>query len=106
LAVRIFPRNMVGGEGKTSRMRSITRVQGQTLWVAIVVAGPPLLLVLVIGLIISIIQTGTSVNEPTVSFIPKILALVLFLALYGAVAVDVLVDFTRDLWTHIPEDVR
>jgi len=79
---------------------------GQTLWVAIVVAGPPLLLVLVIGLIISTIQTGTSVNEPTVSFIPKILALVLFLALYGAVALDVLVDFTRDLWTHIPEDIR
>src|SRR3546814_1575124 len=58
----------------------------QALWVIMIVAGPPLILMCVIGFVISIIQTATSINEPTISFIPKLLMLVLFLAIYGAIA--------------------
>src|SRR3546814_8488161 len=70
---------------------------GQALWVIMIVAGPPLILMFVIGFVISIIQTATSINEPTISFIPKLLMLVLFLAIYGAIAGDLLIDYTRDL---------
>jgi flagellar biosynthetic protein FliQ len=51
---------------------------------------------LVVGLIISMIQAATSINEQTVSFVPKLLAFILFLALYGATAGDLLIDYTRD----------
>src|SRR3546814_15140103 len=75
---------------------------GQALWVIMIVAGPPLILMFVIGFVISIIQTATSINEPTISFIPKLLMLVLFLAIYGAIAGALQFDYTRDLWMHLP----
>src|SRR3546814_4670538 len=71
---------------------------GQALWVIMIVAGPPLILMFVIGFVISIIQTATSLHEPTISFIPKLPMLVLFIAIYGASAGDRLIANTRDLW--------
>jgi flagellar biosynthesis protein FliQ len=79
---------------------------GQALWVMTLVAGPPLIIMLVVGLIISMIQAATSINEQTVSFVPKLLAFILFLALYGATVGDLLIDYTRDLLMHIPDDIR
>ncbi|PJG45826.1 flagellar biosynthetic protein FliQ [Sphingobium sp. LB126] len=79
---------------------------GQALWVIMIVAGPPLIIMLVVGLIVSMIQAATSINEQTVSFVPKLLAFILFLALYGATAGDLLIDYTRDLLTHIPDDIK
>ena len=79
---------------------------GQALWVMTLVAGPPLIIMLVVGLIISMIQAATSINEQTVSFVPKLLAFSLFLALYGATVGDLLIDYTRDLLMHIPDDIR
>src|SRR3546814_11517398 len=78
---------------------------GQALWVIMIVAGPPLILMFVIGFVISIIQTATSINEPTISFIPKLLMLVLFLAIYGAIAGDLRLDYTCDLWIHFPDHI-
>lgn len=79
---------------------------GQALWVIMVVTGPPLILMLVVGLIISMIQAATSINEQTVSFVPKLLAFILFVALYGVTVGDLLIDYTRDLLIHIPDDIR
>lgn len=79
---------------------------GQALWVIMLVAGPPLIIMLVVGLIISMIQAATSINEQTVSFVPKLLAFILFLALYGVTVGDLLIDYTRDLLVHIPDDIR
>lgn len=79
---------------------------GQALWIIMLVAGPPLILMLVVGLVISIIQTATSINEQSVSFVPKLLAFVLFLAIYGAFAGNLFIDYTRELWMHIPDDIR
>ncbi|MES2290928.1 MAG: flagellar biosynthetic protein FliQ [Pseudomonadota bacterium] len=67
---------------------------------------PPLILMLVVGLIISMIQAATSINEQTVSFVPKLLAFILFVALYGVTVGDLLIDYTRDLLIHIPDDIR
>ena len=79
---------------------------GRALWVMMLVAVPPLIIMLVVGLIISMIQAATSINEQTVSFVPKLLAFILFLALYGATVGDLLIDYTRDLLMHIPDDIR
>lgn len=78
---------------------------GQALWVIMLVAGPPLILMLVVGLIISMLQAATSINEQTVSFVPKLLAFILFLAIYGATVGGLLIGYTRDLLMHIPDDI-
>ncbi len=93
-----------GGEMETYSPFSVS--MGQALWVIMLVAGPPLIIMLVVGLIISMIQAATSINEQTVSFVPKLLAFILFLALYGVTVGDLLIDYTRDLLVHIPDDIR
>ena len=56
----------------------------EALWVAVLIAGPLLGIALIVGLIIGIIQAATSINEMTLSFIPKIAALVAVLILLGS----------------------
>ena len=53
----------------------------EALWVAVLIAGPLLGIALIVGLVIGIIQAATSINEMTLSFIPKIAALVAVLVL-------------------------
>ncbi|HBX27227.1 MAG TPA: flagellar biosynthetic protein FliQ [Gammaproteobacteria bacterium] len=74
----------------------------EALWVAILIAGPLLGIALIVGLIIGIIQAATSINEMTLSFIPKIAGLVAVLVLFGSWQVSVIVDFTRKLYERIP----
>jgi flagellar biosynthetic protein FliQ len=74
----------------------------EALWVAVLIAGPLLGIALIVGLIIGIIQAATSINEMTLSFIPKIAALVAVLVLIGSWQVSVIVDFTRKLYERIP----
>ncbi len=74
----------------------------EALWVAVLIAGPLLGIALIVGLIIGIIQAATSINEMTLSFIPKIAALVAVLILFGSWQISVIVDFTRKLYERIP----
>ena len=74
----------------------------EALWVAVLIAGPLLGIALVVGLLIGIIQAATSINEMTLSFIPKIAALVAVLILLGSWQISVIVDFTRKLYERIP----
>ena len=74
----------------------------EELWVAVLIAGPLLGIALVVGLVIGIIQAATSINEMTLSFIPKIAALVAVLILLGSWQISVIVDFTRKLYERIP----
>ncbi|MCL2216346.1 MAG: flagellar biosynthesis protein FliQ [Defluviitaleaceae bacterium] len=53
------------------------------LWTVILVAAPPLVLGLIAGLVMAIFQTVTSIQEPTLAFIPKILAVLLALIAFG-----------------------
>ena len=66
----------------------------EALWVAVLISGPLLGIALIVGLLIGIIQAATSINEMTLSFIPKLAALVLVLAIVGSWQVSVLTDFT------------
>ena len=80
----------------------VTELGREALWVAVLIAGPLLGIALIVGLIIGIIQAATSINEMTLSFIPKIAALVAVLVLLGSWQVSVIVDFTRKLYERIP----
>jgi flagellar biosynthetic protein FliQ len=72
------------------------------LLVTTMMAAPLLLIALVAGLVIGMLQAATQINEATLSFIPKLLLLVLTLFAVGPWIPRVLVDFTRDLYTSIP----
>ncbi|MEY3262931.1 MAG: Flagellar biosynthetic protein FliQ [Pseudomonadota bacterium] len=70
--------------------------------VLMMVAGPLLLVALVIGLVVSIFQAATQINESTLSFIPKLVGLFLTLVLAGPWMLTVLLDFMRQTFTSIP----
>ncbi len=73
-----------------------------TLLVTATLAAPLLLIALVTGLVIGMLQAATSINEQTLSFIPKLLLMALALFAVGPWMLRVLVDFTHDLYTNIP----
>jgi flagellar biosynthetic protein FliQ len=73
-----------------------------TLLVTSITAAPLLLVALVTGLLIGMLQAATQINESTLSFIPKLLVLVLALFALGPWILRELVDFTHDLYANIP----
>jgi flagellar biosynthesis protein FliQ len=74
----------------------------EALWIVMLVAAPLLGVALAVGVTIGIIQAATSINEMTLSFIPKLAALGLALVLFGAWQIAVLVDFARRIFERIP----
>ena len=68
---------------------------------------PPELLILlpalIAGLIIGMVQAATSINEQTLSFIPKILVVGAMLALFGGSIMVLIADFTREIFDRIPD---
>jgi flagellar biosynthetic protein FliQ len=65
-------------------------------------AGPLLLTALLVGLLVSLFQAATQINEMTLSFIPKILAVFTVLVLAGPWMIKLIVDFTRELFSNLP----
>jgi flagellar biosynthesis protein FliQ len=74
----------------------------RTLLVTSMIAAPMLLIALVAGLLIGMLQAATQINESTLSFIPKLLLLVLTLFAAGPWILRMLMDFTRELYASIP----
>jgi len=74
----------------------------QALWVTVLVCAPLLTVALAVGVLIGILQAATSINEMTLSFIPKLIAMALALLLFGSWQLGTLVDFTRAIFQRIP----
>ena len=74
----------------------------QALEITILISAPLLLTALVTGLLVSVFQAATQINEMTLSFIPKLLAIFLALVIAGPWMVGVMVDYTRRLILGIP----
>ena len=72
------------------------------LWAVMIIAAPLLAVALGVGLFIGVIQAATSINEMTLSFIPKLLVVGIALALFGGWQLGMLVDYTRDIYKRIP----
>lgn len=70
--------------------------------VALSMAGPLLLVTLIVGLVISIFQAATQINEMTLSFIPKLLAVGAALVLLGPWLISTMVDYMQSLFASIP----
>ncbi|MEY2657557.1 MAG: flagellar biosynthesis protein FliQ [Limnohabitans sp.] len=74
----------------------------QALWITMLVSAPLLVVGLAVGLLIGIFQAATSINEQTLSFIPKLIALGLTLSIAGGWMINTMVDYTRVLFGRIP----
>jgi flagellar biosynthesis protein FliQ len=77
----------------------------QALMLLLMVAAPVLLTVLVIGLLVSVFQAATQINEATLSFVPKIVACVAVLGLAGPWMMTMLVEFLQRTLQSIPSVV-
>ncbi len=77
----------------------------QGLMQMLMVAAPVLLTVLVVGLVISVLQAATQINEATLSFVPKVIAAVLTLAVAGPWMVTQLVEYIQRTLQSIPSAV-
>jgi len=74
----------------------------QALWTAVLVCAPLFTGSLVVGVVVGIFQAATSINEQTLSFIPKLIGMALALLLFGSWQIVTLVDFTRSIFQRIP----
>ena len=81
---------------------SIMSMGHQAILVTLMVAAPMLLVALVIGLVVSIFQAATQINEATLSFIPKLIGIFATLVLAGPWMLTVLTDYLRSVSTNIP----
>lgn len=70
---------------------------------ALLLAAPPLLVALVVGLLISIFQAATQINEATLSFIPKLLAVVAAFVVAGPWMLALTLDYMRALFSSLPQ---
>ncbi len=80
----------------------VTTIGQQALWVTMLIAAPLLLSALAVGLLIGMFQAATSINEMTLSFIPKLLVLVMALVVAGPWMLSLIINFTRQLMEQIP----
>ena len=81
-------------------------VAQQALWVLALASAPILIPALVVGVLLGMVQAATSINEQTLSFVPKLVVVAVCLALFGTAIMTLLVDFTQDVFARIPEVTR
>jgi flagellar biosynthetic protein FliQ len=77
-------------------------VAAKAMWVTLQVSMPILGVTLVVGLLVSIFQAVTQLQEPTLTFIPKVLAAVVVIVVAGPWMLNTMLGFTIDLWSGIP----
>ncbi len=81
----------------------VLNIASDSLTVATMLAAPLLLSALATGVSIGVLQAATQINEMTLSFIPKLLVLVLALMISGPWMLQVITNYTRTLFTSIPQ---
>ena len=81
---------------------SVMALGYEAMKLSLLLGAPLLLVALVTGLLISLFQAATQINEMTLSFIPKLVVMGIALALFGGWQLSMLVDYTRDIYKRIP----
>ena len=81
-------------------------VANQTMWVLALASAPILIPALLAGLILGMIQAATSINEQTLSFVPKLVVVAVSIMVFGAMILGLLSDFTNEIFSRIPDLVR
>jgi flagellar biosynthetic protein FliQ len=81
-------------------------IANQTMWVLALAAAPILIPALLSGLFIGMVQAATSINEQTLSFIPKLIVVAISIMVFGSMILGLLSDFTLGIFERIPDLVR
>ncbi len=82
---------------------TISMIAQDTVWVAVKIIGPILLTSLAVGLMVSMFQAATSIQEQTLTFIPKLATIVIVLMIAGPAMLQMLIDYFQDMIRSIPE---
>ena len=84
----------------------VIAIAGEALWTALLVSAPILIVSLVIGVLVSIFQAMTQVNEATLTFVPKLLGVFAVSAVMGPWMVGTMVQYTHRVFATLPQAVR
>jgi flagellar biosynthetic protein FliQ len=82
--------------------QSVMTIGQQALELTLLVSAPLLITALVVGLLVSIFQAATQINEMTLSFIPKLIAIFVVMVVAGPWMLQLLVDYMQRLFSDIP----
>ena len=77
---------------------TVINIARQTIWIIVETAVPVLIIFMAVGLIISLFQTLTSIQEQTLTFVPKLLAILLTIMLIGGWMLNQITGFMNNLW--------
>lgn len=86
---------------KMDELPVLLSLADRMLWTTALVAAPVLIASLAVGLVIGLIQAATSVNEQTLTFVPKLAAIALVLVIFGASMMALVSDFMQEIFTEI-----
>jgi flagellar biosynthetic protein FliQ len=81
---------------------SVMTMGRHAMEVTLMIAAPMLLVALLIGLVVSIFQAATQINEMTLSFIPKLVGIFVALVVAGPWMLTIILDYMREMFTSIP----
>lgn len=81
---------------------SVMTIGRAALEMTLLVSAPVLLVTLIVGLIVSVFQAATQINDPSLSFIPKVVAVLIAFAIAGPWMLTVMVDYMRRVLTGLP----
>ncbi|MDH5255404.1 MAG: flagellar biosynthesis protein FliQ [Gammaproteobacteria bacterium] len=81
---------------------TVLTIASESLTLTALLSAPLLLVTLITGVLVGVLQAATQINEMTLSFIPKLLALALTLLITGPWMLQLIVGYTRTLFTNIP----
>jgi flagellar biosynthetic protein FliQ len=74
----------------------------KAITMALILAGPVMLVSLLVGSLISLVQAATQINEPTLSFVPKMIGIILVLVILGSWMLQQILVFTAELFNSLP----
>lgn len=77
----------------------ITQIMADAMYTVLITSLPPLLISMIVGLVVSIFQTVTSIQEQTLTFVPKLLAIFLVLMIGGSWMLNTMIGFMENLWS-------
>ena len=91
----------MSAQGALQEDAALLALADQTLWVTALIVGPVLIAALAVGLIVGIIQAATSVNEQTLTFVPKLAIVAVVFVLLGGTMMALLSDFMREIFAQV-----
>jgi flagellar biosynthetic protein FliQ len=86
--------------------QALLALADRMLWVTALASAPVLIATLVIGLVVGLIQAATSVNEQTLTFVPKLAVTAFVLVVFGASMMGLISEFTQEIFTQIAQVTR